>query len=291
MPFKRSFLLLLFSFALFPLQRMADAELFRAELDQSEWLFSGSPFLCELSHVVPRFGKVHFLAEAGEPLRLAVESAWMNDFTGSLTLTALPPPWDKTRKPVPIGSILLRKENRPVEKNVLQLMERMQEGYWAEVNLQRPEHAPWVIQLTGVGFGTTYRLFNQCRTALLPANFDQLRQSTLNYASGKTQLTEQQRDELESIVRYVLADPKVARIEIDGHTDRTGRPLTNRDVSERRANRVRDYFLERGVSKKRLAVRYHGSRYPLNSGKTNDMKAKNRRVDIRLVRLQNSRQP
>lgn len=262
-------------------------ELYKASLDQSEWIFKGSEFLCELTHPVPRFGNIHFLAEAGEPLKMALESPWMNHFKGSLVFGTTPPPWQPSQKPEIIGMKNFATENTPITSGVLRLMEKLQKGEWAEINLHRPGHPLWKIRLSGVGFSDSYRTFNQCRVKLLPANFDQIRLSTLTYSSGRSQLTKDQREQLDTIIRYMKADPRVARVEIDGHTDRAGKPLSNRKISRLRAERVQDYLREEGIAESRIKIRFHGSRYPLNEGKTKEQQAKNRRVELRLVRLQN----
>ncbi|KEQ16368.1 OmpA family protein [Endozoicomonas numazuensis] len=265
----------------------AHAELFKAELDESEWRFKSSPFLCELTHPVPRFGHIHFLAEAGEPLKMAIESPWMMDFSGSLTFGTSPAPWQHGQRPEIIGMKNFSELNAPITLGVLRLLEKIQSGHWAELNLQRPDHPLWKIKLSGVGFREPYLSFNRCRTQLLPANFDQLRFTTVLYRSGKSILTKAQRKELDKIIRYMKTDSRVARIEVDGHSDRLGTALGNRKISRLRAERIQDYMHEEGIAKSRIVIRFHGSRYPLNKGNTKELRAKNRRVELRLVRLIN----
>ncbi|MGI9280151.1 MAG: OmpA family protein [Endozoicomonas sp.] len=266
----------------------ACAELFKAALDESEWRFQGTPFLCELTHPVPRFGQIHFLAEAGESLKMAIESPWMRDFTGSLTFGTSPAPWQHDQRPEIIGMKNFVEQNAPITHGVLRLLEKVQSGHWAELNLQRPDHPLWKIRLSGVGFSEAYLPFNRCRTQLLPANFDQLRFTTVLYRSGKSILTKAQRKELDKIIRYMKKDPRVVRIEVDGHSDRIGTALKNRKISRLRAERIQNYLREEGISESRIVLRFHGSRYPLNNGSSKELRAKNRRVELRLVRLINS---
>ncbi|WP_062262559.1 OmpA family protein [Endozoicomonas arenosclerae] len=263
------------------------AELFKAALDESEWRFKGSPFLCELTHPVPRFGQIHFLAEAGESLKMSIESAWMKDFQGSLTFGITPAPWQLTQKPEIIGMKNFAEQNAPITHGVLRLLEKIQNGHWAELNIQRPDHPLWKVRLSGVGFSEAYLPFNRCRTQLLPANFDQLRFTTVLYRSGKSVLTREQRKELDKVIEYMKTDPRVVRVEVDGHSDRVGTALGNRKISRLRAERIRNYMQEEGIEESRIVLRFHGSRYPLNKGTTKELRAKNRRVELRLVRLQN----
>jgi hypothetical protein len=205
MPGKVIFIALFTLSTLLPFHKEAKAELFSAQLDESEWRFEGSPFLCELTHPVPRFGDIHFLAEAGEPLKMSIESPWMGDFTGTLTFGTTPAPWQQERKPEIMGMKNFTEQNAPIQQGVLRLLEKVQSGHWAELNIQRPDHPIWKVRLSGVGFVEAYRPFNRCRTQLLPANFDQLRTTQLLYRSGKSVLTKEQRKSLDKIIRYMKA--------------------------------------------------------------------------------------
>lgn len=62
-----------------------------------------------------------------------------------------------------------------------------------------------------------------------------------------------------------LATPKLAtrRLRIEGHTDASGSPRANRDLSQRRAQAVADYLVQAGVDRQRLDVTGFGSAKPL----------------------------
>lgn len=72
-------------------------------------------------------------------------------------------------------------------------------------------------------------------------------------------------------------------IDILGHTDSTGSDSYNQTLSERRANSVSTYLGSRGVNNARLATRGFGESQPRASNITEEGRASNRRVEIRLV--------
>lgn len=69
------------------------------------------------------------------------------------------------------------------------------------------------------------------------------------------------------------------RFEIAGHTDASGSAEYNRDLSERRAETVRNFLIDRGLSPERIESVGHGEDQPLLPQDPQD--PDNRRVEIR----------
>ena len=74
-------------------------------------------------------------------------------------------------------------------------------------------------------------------------------------------------------------------IEISGHTDSIGSDAYNQTLSERRAQAVADYLAAQGVQRERMEVVGMGKRYPIASNDTEQGRAMNRRVEIRILPL------
>ena len=72
-------------------------------------------------------------------------------------------------------------------------------------------------------------------------------------------------------------------VDVLGHTDSTGSDEYNQSLSERRASAVANYISGRGVQSARLATRGYGESQPKASNVTEEGRAENRRVEIRLV--------
>lgn len=72
-------------------------------------------------------------------------------------------------------------------------------------------------------------------------------------------------------------------VDVYGHTDSVGSDAYNQTLSERRAGAVADYLSTRGVQSARLATRGFGESEPIASNETEQGRAENRRVEIKLV--------
>ena len=75
-------------------------------------------------------------------------------------------------------------------------------------------------------------------------------------------------------------------VEVSGHTDSIGSDAANQTLSERRANSVSSYLVGQGLQRERFEVVGMGERYPIASNDTDQGRALNRRVEIRLLPLQ-----
>jgi len=67
---------------------------------------------------------------------------------------------------------------------------------------------------------------------------------------------------------------------ISGHASPEGNADYNLGLSARRAKKVQNYFLERGVPKSRLVIEFYGEQIPLNANETEWERAQNRRVEF-----------
>ncbi len=74
-------------------------------------------------------------------------------------------------------------------------------------------------------------------------------------------------------------------IEVSGHTDSIGSDAVNQRLSEQRAASVSNYLIGRGVQSVRLQTIGMGKNYPIADNSTEAGRAKNRRVEIRVVPL------
>jgi len=100
---------------------------------------------------------------------------------------------------------------------------------------------------------------------------------------NKNDLKKDESLKLQHFIDQVKENPNV-RIEVNGHTDDVGTDEYNVKLSERRAVSVEDYLLSRGVPRDQLAVvKGFGKAQPIDPGTTDVARAKNRRVEVRIV--------
>ena len=87
---------------------------------------------------------------------------------------------------------------------------------------------------------------------------------------------------LEPLADYLRANPGV-RVAIIGHTDSRGTDAHNQDLSERRAESVREAFDEMGVTRARFRVEGRGESQPVATNATAAGMRLNRRVEVTLL--------
>ncbi len=104
----------------------------------------------------------------------------------------------------------------------------------------------------------------------LPGSF------SLQFPEGSAALSLSAEYGLNTLVEWLAARPEL-RVLVTGHSDASGNPHTNMELSRRRAQVVRYYLLERGVSADRVASAHFGESRPEWGG------VFDRRVEIRLL--------
>lgn len=89
---------------------------------------------------------------------------------------------------------------------------------------------------------------------------------------------------LADVVRILKTHPEIERVQIQGHTDDTGTDEYNRELSQRRAESVSKWLVERGVEAIRLEAKGMGRSRPIAENTTEEGRAKNRRVEFHIVK-------
>src|SRR6185369_8732474 len=72
-------------------------------------------------------------------------------------------------------------------------------------------------------------------------------------------------------------------VSVDGYTDSTGSESYNLALSQRRARTVADYLGKGGIAATRLQVKGFGEANPVASNDTEDGRAQNRRVELKIT--------
>ena len=106
---------------------------------------------------------------------------------------------------------------------------------------------------------------------------------TINFRSGKSDLAS---DAMAALNQHVVPQVQMAAgmyIRIEGNTDNLGDENWNQGLSERRAEAIREYLVNRGIDGRRIVARGNGSSKPLASNKTAEGRARNRRTEILFI--------
>ncbi|MDR1724971.1 MAG: OmpA family protein [Bacteroidales bacterium] len=88
--------------------------------------------------------------------------------------------------------------------------------------------------------------------------------------------------ELKHLLEIMNEYPNM-KIELSGHTDIYGSDEYNQPLSERRVKAVYDYLINNKIDKTRLTYKGYGSQRPIATNETDAGRAKNRRVEFKIV--------
>jgi OOP family OmpA-OmpF porin len=88
---------------------------------------------------------------------------------------------------------------------------------------------------------------------------------------------------LDSVADLLASHPEITLVEIQGHTDDKGADAYNMQLSQDRADSVRDYLLAAGVEADRLVAKGYGETKPIAPNVTSAGQAKNRRVEFHIL--------
>jgi OOP family OmpA-OmpF porin len=102
------------------------------------------------------------------------------------------------------------------------------------------------------------------------------------FAFNSATLTAQSERELSQVLDAVSHYDQLDTVQVTGHTDSVGTETYNQALSERRAQRVKDFLVARGLDARRITVRGVGETQPVADNRTGAGRAQNRRVDIRI---------
>lgn len=107
--------------------------------------------------------------------------------------------------------------------------------------------------------------------------------TNINFKFNSDEITEPSKKILDNVV-YVLTKKGDVKLEIQGHTDSDGPDVYNQDLSERRAESVKKYLVENGISADRLTTKGYGESKPIAENDTKEGKAKNRRIEFIVIK-------
>ena len=88
---------------------------------------------------------------------------------------------------------------------------------------------------------------------------------------------------LDEVASVIKQHPEILKLEVQGHTDTSGSKIRNKILSKARAEAVRKALTKRGVDAKVLEAKGYGQDEPIADNATEDGKAKNRRVQFKIL--------
>lgn len=102
------------------------------------------------------------------------------------------------------------------------------------------------------------------------------------FETGSSTLLKESFVELNTLVGLLNENPKL-RVEIGGHTDNVGNAEYNMNLSQHRADAVKNYLVEKGIEANRLQSKGYGFSKPIADNDSEQNRAKNRRTEIKII--------
>lgn len=106
---------------------------------------------------------------------------------------------------------------------------------------------------------------------------------TILFDIGKTSIKAESTSVMVDIIQILNEYPQ-AKFTVEGHTDSAGSAKLNQSLSEKRANAVRDFLIEKGIGASRLTAIGYGEDKPIATNRTRSGRKQNRRVEINLIK-------
>lgn len=107
-------------------------------------------------------------------------------------------------------------------------------------------------------------------------------ESDVLFPTNSSYLTDQAKQDLLQFVETVASYPN-SNIQVDGHTDATGTAEYNKWLSDKRANSVKEFLVNSGISASRISTAGFGLEKPIATNKTKEGRQQNRRVEITIL--------
>jgi outer membrane protein OmpA-like peptidoglycan-associated protein len=101
----------------------------------------------------------------------------------------------------------------------------------------------------------------------------------ITFALSSAEITDNSKTTLESALKTLNAYDDIV-VEIRGYTDNTGSREFNMKLSKRRAESVRNWLLNKGISEDRMVAKGFGPDNPIANNSTADGRMKNRRIEF-----------
>jgi OOP family OmpA-OmpF porin len=121
------------------------------------------------------------------------------------------------------------------------------------------------------------------RDIILTPSGETMRLNNLIFPHGKAVIDPKSYGELDEVAQMMKENSKMV-IQLEGHTDNQGSAKANMELSESRVEAVKKYLVSKGIAKDRIKTKAYGGSQPLANEMTQEARAMNRRVEMRVLK-------
>jgi outer membrane protein OmpA-like peptidoglycan-associated protein len=281
--------LIIFATLLASFTSQANIRQYQANLEDSNWQVSQqSRITCTLSHQIPNYGEARFSSKANRHLNMNFELDMLRlpDNYSLAEVRSVNPSWRPGKADRTLANMKLYKQFSPSlpKKVAWTMLTELEQGMNPQFfyNDWYDEQAKITVGLSPARFTKAYKEFVGCVGNLLNYSFDDIAYTVLNYQSNSDELTKASKKRINMITQYLSLDPELELVLIDAYTDSYGGRWPNYELSKKRANKIRQYFVNSGIDVSRIEATGYGEKRHIASNNTVLGRAQNRRVVIRM---------
>ncbi len=262
---------------------------YSADLSESKWQVSENSRLnCTLTHDIPNYGKARFqsLASRSNNLLFELDMLSMPDNYSLAEVRTVAPNFRPGVNGRTLADMKLYKQFNPsLPKQVAwTMLSELEKGmnptfYYDDWYSAQDKIA---VSLSTARFQRAYKEFVGCVGNLLNFNFDDISYTVLNFEFGGDKFTKASERRMKMISEYLSLDSELELVLIDAYTDSYGGRWTNQQTSEKRAAKIREYFIRNGIDASRIEASGYGEKRHVASNGSVIGRSKNRRVVIQM---------
>lgn len=267
----------------------AGTQFYGMDIDSVKWQTSGNRLECRLSQEIPGYGSVSFKHRALKSMEFRVSSNNIPIKASQALIYVAPPPWKRFANRKVLGRVSMspQKDSIVVPEDwayriAFELREGM-EARWSHANVGDGQDLV-IAKALPFYFEAAWRDFKKCGELLIDYSYQDIKFFAFYYGRASVRLSQAEKAKLDKIAEYVALDPDYQYIKISSHTDSRGVRRSNIAMSQRRANVVKDYLVSKGVDAKSFRIVAQGEENPRYNNRTKAGRAKNRRVEVSLVK-------
>lgn len=245
----------------------ASAGFYGAPVTDSNWSAEASKVKCALQHEIPDMGVAIFSQLAGKALSFELRLKQLKSPIIRASLAASAPAWMHETAPRKQHNIQFKKvgSEQSVDRLIVYkeaaetMLDALKSGWFPRFTYVRKTMPVMAhetqVAVSAVNFRAAYEDFRDCRQALLPFAFDDIRENYLFYGHLKSQLSPENRQEVSMISEYLSLIPSssIVMVPSQGEMGKKAKKRFNARVSV--LNKV---FAKKGIKAKQIKNTFKG---------------------------------
>jgi outer membrane protein OmpA-like peptidoglycan-associated protein len=272
-------------------QSNAGMRSYGSNIENSKWnLTTDSRLSCDLTHEIPRYGFAFFKSHAGKKDNLQFELDMLRLPTNYsvASVEAVPPPWrpGKASRIIDQLNWYQQFDGELNESASWQMLAELEKG-----NFPTIYYTDWhnetdrvKVFLASTNFRDAYDEFLNCRSRLLPYAFEDISTLDLRFEFGGSDLDKPSKAKLAQVKEYLRHDADIEQISVKAYSDSWGGRWHNYLVSKKRAEQIKQFFVQAGIDASKVSVEGFGEKRHIASNETELGREENRRVIVEMVK-------